>query len=292
MKRTTNQIFQIIAGLFLFFVFYSCEKNISVDIPESEEKVVIEGSIDLNDYPIVFLTKNLPYFGVIDSSMIYNLIIQDATVIVSDGNVYDTLMKTFDINYFPPLFYKGSIIKGEVGKTYYLTVKVLGKTFTSVTTIPQPIPLDSTWFKVEPHQDSLGYLWAKFTDPPGTGNYYRLFTKRLTKDKIFVPIFGSIYDDKFFNGQQFQFSMMRGSSSINSTTVDPEFGFYKIGDTVIVKACSVDKATYDFWRTAEGEMYSSGNPFMTPSQIITNIEGGGLGVWSGYGVYTDTVICK
>jgi hypothetical protein len=85
---------------------------------------------------------------------------------------------------------------------------------------------------------------------------------------------------------------MRGSSSINSATADPEYSFYKIGDTVIVKFCSIDQATYDFWRTAEGEMYSNGDPFISPSQIVTNTKGGSLGVWGGYGTLFDTTICK
>ncbi|HNW96863.1 MAG TPA: DUF4249 domain-containing protein [Bacteroidales bacterium] len=291
--RKIDNIFTLIFVMFSLFIFDSCEKNITVDVPESEEKVVVEGSIDLNGYAMVFLTKNLPYFGVIDSTMIYNLIIQDATVVVSDGIINDTLQKTFNMNYFPPIYYIGNKIKGEVGKRYFLTINAMGKTFTSETTIlPPPILIDSVWFKVEQNQDSLGYVWSIFNDPPEPGNFYRLFTKRISKDSVFCPIFFSIYDDKYFNGQQFQFSMMRGASSLGLSEEDPEFGFYKIGDTVIVKYCSVDKPSYDFWRTAEGEMYSSGNPFMTPSQIVTNIVGGGLGVWTGYGVFTDTVICK
>ncbi|MFA4851438.1 MAG: DUF4249 domain-containing protein [Bacteroidales bacterium] len=278
----------------LTIVFYSCEKEITIDLPQAEEKIVVEGWIDQNDYPIVFLTKNLPYFGTVDSAMLFNIIIQDATVIVTDGVTIDTLklIPLPDFNYFPPIYYKGSKIKGEINKTYFLTVKAQGKTLTSKTTIPPPVYPDSVWFKVEPQQDNLGYLWGRFTDPPELGNYYRLFTKRLGKDKRYIPVLGSIYDDKFFNGQSFQFSMMRGVVSTTDQTVDPEFGFFKIGDTIGVKICTIDKAHYDFWRTAEGEMYSGGNPFATPTQIVTNIEGEGLGVWGGYGVYCDMVIAK
>lgn len=283
----------IFTGLIVLSFLFSCEKNITIDVPTAEEKVVIQGSIDLNDYAKVSLTKNLPYFGTIDSSMIMDLIIQDASVIVSDGTLYDTLKKTTDLTFFPPIYFKGSLIKGEVGKTYFLTVQTMGKTFTSSTTIPAPIPLDTAWFKVEPNQDSLGYVWASFSDPPEPTNFYRIFTKRLSKDKQFVPMFGSsVYDDKFFNGQHFEFSIIRGSSTLNSTVEDPEFGFFKRGDTIIVKTCTIDKAHYNFWRTAEGEMFSGSNPFSTPTQIVTNIEGGALGVWGGYGCQFYTVIAK
>ena len=289
-----NSLYHILFFLLSFsFFFFSCEKNITVDIPESKAKLVVEGSIEQNEYPLVFLTKNLPYFGVTDSASIINIIVQDAVVTVSDGITTDTLQKTFNFNYFPPIYYTGSKIKGETGKTYYLTVISEGRKYTSHTTIlPSPIGIDSLWFEIDKEQDSLGYLWAVYNDPPEPGNYYRLYAKRFKKDNIFIPVLGSIYDDKFFNGQQFTFSMIRGVSNINSTEKDPEYGYFKIGDTVISKFTSIDKASYDFWRSAEGEMYSNGNPFMTPSQIVTNIEGGALGVWTGYGVFTDTVICK
>jgi len=287
-----KKLYKILFIPIIIGILNSCEKNITIDIPQAEEKIVVEGKIDLNDYAIVFLTKNLPYFGTIDSAMIYGLLIQDATIIVSDGAITDTLVKIIDLQSFPPIYFKGTKIKGEVGKTYYLTVQVQNKILTSQTTIPAPVPLDSTWFKTEPNQDSLGYLWSSFTDPPVSGNYYRLFAKRLGKDKKYIPIFGSVYDDKFFNGQSFEFSMMRGIESMTDAVEDKELGFFKIGDTIAIKACSIDKAHYDFWRTAEGEMFSGSNPFATPTQIVSNINGGGLGVWGGYGVFSDTVIAK
>ena len=290
--KNLTHILQLTGVLLIVLAFTSCEKDIQVDVPKAEKKLVVEGSIEINDYARVFLTKNLPYFGTVDSTMLAQLIVLDAVVIVNDGSTYDTLKKVFNPDYFPPLFYQGTKLKGEIGKTYFLTVIDSGKTLTAATTIPTPIPLDSVWFKIEPHQDSLGYIWATFTDPAESGNYYRLFTKRLHKDKIFTPILMSIYDDKMFNGQSFQFSMMRGSNSLNSTTEDPEFGFFKLGDTIVVKACTIDKAHYDFWRTAEGEIYGGSNPFTTPTQIVTNIVGGGLGVWGGYGNSLYTIVAK
>lgn len=291
MKRFIKYI-PFVLGTFIILSYCSCEKDIDLNLPDPEIKIVAEGWIDQSDYPIVMLTKSSPYFSVVDSAAIMDMIVLNATVVVSDGVIYDTLTPTFDPNYFPPFLYKGSLIKGEVDKTYYLKVITDSITLTATTTVTPPIPLDSVWFEVEDNQDSLGYVWGSFQDPADQINFYRLFTKRLCKDSRFIPTFGSAYDDKFFNGQSFEFSLMRGIESLTDTTTDEEMTFFKIGDTVIVKACTMDKAHYDFWRSAEGEMYTSGNPFASPTQIVTNIEGGGLGIWGGYGVYTDTVICK
>ncbi|MFH0866081.1 MAG: DUF4249 domain-containing protein [Bacteroidota bacterium] len=290
--KNLMKYFPVVTGTFLILCFASCEKEIDLNLPDPEIKIVVQGWIDQNDYAIVMLTRSSPFFSVVDSAAMLNMIVQNATVVVTDGIIYDTLTPTFDPSYFPPFLYKGSILKGEVNKTYHLKVITDSITLTASATVTHPVPLDSAWFEVEEDQDSLGYVWGYFQDPAEELNYYRLFTKRLNKDVRFIPSLYSSYDDKFFNGQSFEFSLMRGIESLTDTTSDPEMGFYKIGDTIIVKACTMDKANYDFWRSAEGEMYSSGNPFASPTQIVTNIEGGGLGVWSGYGVFSDTVICK
>lgn len=282
----------ITPGLFILLILYSCEKDIKINLPTPQTKIVVEGWIDLNDYSIVMLSRNLPFFGTIDSAMLSSLIIQNATVYVSDGYTTDTLTKVFNPNYFPYIQYKGTKIKGVTGRTYSLTVKEQGQTLTSTTTIPSPVPLDSAWFKVDPAYDSLGYIWAHFTDPPQPGNFYRIFAKRNTKDNIYISTLGSVYTDKFFNGQMLVFSIMRGLATNITTTNDPAAGFFKIGDTIVVKTCSIDEATYNFWRSAENEIYGGGNPFVNPSQIPTNIIGGGLGNWAGYGCSFDTVIAK
>ena len=282
----------IAAGLFILILLNSCEKDIKLNLPNAPQQIVVEGWIDLNNYSIVMLSKSLPFFGTIDSAMLVNLIIKDATIIVYDGFSYDTLIKTYNFNYFPYVQYVGTKIKGVAGRTYTLTVKDEGQTLTATTTIPPPVPLDSAWFKVQPGEDSLGYIWAKFTDPSKQGHYYRIFTERLSIDKIFTPVLSSVYDDQFFTGQTLTFSIIRGPASNISTATDPEAGYYCKGQTIIVKTCSIDQTQYNFWRSAENEIYGGGNPFINPSQIPTNINGGGLGDWCGYGCSFDTVIAK
>jgi hypothetical protein len=278
--------------LFILIILSSCEKDIKLKLTNAPQKIVVEGWIDLNDYPIVMLSKSLPFYGTVDSTMLVGLIIQDATVFVSDGYTTDTLYKIFDPDYFPFIQYKGKKIKGVAGKTYTLMVKDEGQTLTATTTIPLSIPLDSAWFKVQPGEDSLGYIWATFTDPTQQGHYYRIFTKRLSIDKIYIPTLGSVYDDKFFTGQTLTFSLLRGPASNISPTIDPEAGYFCKGQTIVVKTCSIDQIQYNFWRSAENEIYGGGNPFINPSQIPTNINGGGLGDWCGYGCSIDTVFAK
>jgi len=39
-------------------------------------------------------------------------------------------------------------------------------------------------------------------------------------------------------------------------------------------------------------MYTAGNPFATPTNIPSNIEGGALGIWVGLSPSVDTLYCQ
>jgi hypothetical protein len=156
--------------------------------------------------------------------------------------------------------------------------------------------LDSIWWKPDnenkPLNDTLGYIWAAYTDNPAVHEYFRLFTYRRGRDKSFVPLFGSVYDDIFFQGKQFTFSLYRGVPSISDVeaiTEDTELFFFKKGDTVDVKITSIDMEHYDFWRTIEQEYYTGGNPFVFPVVIRHNVNGA-VGVWGGYAATYYTLI--
>ena len=67
-----------------------------------------------------------------------------------------------------------------------------------------------------------------------------------------------------------------------------ESGFFKKGDTVIVKFCTIDHSTFEFWRDAENQLGNNGSPFAVPSNVKSNIKGG-LGVWASYNSTIDTL---
>ena len=55
-------------------------------------------------------------------------------------------------------------------------------------------------------------------------------------------------------------------------------GFWNIGDSVVLKWSSVDRESWDFWRSLE--FNNPAGPFGAPSQANSNVDGG-LGVFSG-----------
>ena len=271
----------------------SCEKDITVNLPQAESKLVVEGYVSTGKAPYVQITKSAPYFSPIDSASLLSYLVHGALVIVSDGITSDTLIETIDLSLQNPFVYKSQNMTGENGRDYHLTVVAEGITLTAVTQIPYPVPLDSVWFKVDGNKDSLGFAWGHLTDPDSLGNGYRWFAKRLGKDEDYIAPIGSVFDDKFINGKSFDFGYNRGSVP-NSDAPDDnneERGYFKRGDTIAVKFCTLDRAHFVFWRSVETQIGSNGNPFSSPAPIEGNIQGG-LGIWGGYGISLDTIFAQ
>jgi len=279
-------------------LFVSCEKEITVKIPEPERKIVIEGAIESGEHPWVFITTNTPYFSNIDSTVIYNMILKNAIVTVTDGITTDTLNLSIDPYTFPFLKYVGYNIVGVPGKTYWLKVIAEGNTYTAQTTIPNIVSFDSLKFKPDYNQDTLGYVWLYLKDPDTLGNYYRAFTKVIGLDSVFLRPYPSVSDDRFFNGQKAEYSLSRGRNPLEDNKYDDNGldsagvsrFYFKKGQSVVVKLCSIDAIHYDFWFSIEQQFMTDGNPFASPVSARSNIIGGALGVWGGYGAYTDTIV--
>jgi hypothetical protein len=183
---------------------------------------------------------------------------------------------------------------GVVGRTYTLNITTAeGETASSVTHIDPPVELDSTWFELVPDNDSLGFAWGHLTDPDTLGNRYRWFAKRLGKDDDFIAPVGSPTEDKFYNGLSFDFAYQRGEVP-NSEAEDDENeeeGFFKTGDTIVVKFACITKESFEFWRAAEAQASNNGNPFGSITPLVTNINGG-LGIWEGFSFTLDTIIAQ
>lgn len=296
----------------LILILTSCTKDVELDIPGAEEKIVVQGSIETGMPPIVILTHTNPYFGTNNFSNIDNIFVHNAIINVSDGtntyplteictdNIPDSLLpligefvgldsltlsginfcvySTFDTNIF-----------GQVGGTYNLNIDANGKILSAVTTIPQPVALDSLWFKLE--YDDYGFVWAKLSEPSGLGNAYRWFSKRLGEDYSFLAPWGSAFEDKFIDGTTFEFAYNRPDTQIEETTQPEGENYFQVGDSIVIKFCSIDLTHYKFWRSFETQAVNNGNPFAAPTSIFTNINGG-LGIWGGYSPSYDTLVAQ
>ena len=287
----------------LVLLFTSCEKDITVDLPRPASEVVVDGYVETGLPPYILLSRNSGYFDPISSNSLNQAAESNAIVTISDGVVTVPLHELITT-------YNGYNVRGvyvaidsvtqlptmiaQPGKTYTLHITTSkGEKLSSAVKLNFSVALDSVWFKVQEYKDSLGFAWARLKDPDTLGNCYRWFAKRITKDNYFIAPNGSTFEDKFINGKDFDFAYNRGSLPNSSATDDNnvESGFYKKGDTVIVKFCAVDHATFQFWRDAENQIQGNGSPFSVPSNVKSNIVGG-LGIFASYAPTFDTIYAK
>lgn len=292
----------------------NCQKQIEFDLPPVEQTFVVEAVVESGLPPRVIVTNTQGYFDPLDSSSFLNMFVDDAVVELSDGDTTYELVYSF-VNsngvILPGYTSFDPEIIGQYGKNYSLHVQVGDKEAHAKAQIPQPIILDSLWFFAYEAYDSLGFIWAKFTDPDTVGNCYRWFAQRINsytynydppydnvkgtmKDNRPLAPIGSSTDDKLFNGLTFDFAFPRGEDGILEGPDDEgiEEGFYKRGDTVLVKSTTTTYPTYLYVRAMENQAVSNGSIFSSPGNLPYNMEGDGLGVFIGYGVSYDTLICE
>ena len=294
----------------LLICLVGCTKSIDFELPEIEQTIVVEATVESGFPPRVILTNSQGYFEAIDSSILSDIFIHDADVVISDGIESFPLQ---EINFNGVYIYTSLNFAavGQYGKTYSLSVQVNDKSVYSTTTIPQPLFIDSLWFDKYVAYDSLGLIGARFSDPDTLGNCYRWFAQRINsytynysppfdniigtiKDSRPLPPIGSSTDDKLFNGLSFDFIFPRGEDGLLQGPDDNnvEAGFYKIGDTILVKSTTTTYPIYLYVRAMENAAISEGSIFSSPGNLPYNIQGDGIGIFYGYGVSYDTLICE
>jgi hypothetical protein len=283
----------VAAGLLLS----SCEKGIEFKLDDVTPKLVVEASIENGRAPVVNLSKSLGYFSQIDLNTFSGSFVHNADVYISNGTLTHKLKEFgtpigggYNIYYYSnDPSNPATAFLGQLNTQYTLRVVTEGKEYTSTTTIPNTTRrIDSLFWKPPPpgNEPEKVAVMVKAYDQPGFGDYVRYFTKRNSEQ--FYPGLASVYDDQVIDGSVYEVQVDRGVPR-NGNYPDG-YSFFDKGDTVTLKLCNIDKATYDFWRTMEYTYASVGNPFSSPTKVISNIKGGGLGYFGGYAAQYRTVI--
>ncbi|HTO16247.1 MAG TPA: DUF4249 domain-containing protein [Edaphocola sp.] len=286
----------------MFFFIVSCEKEVSFNLPKDiTDKVVVDGSIELNQPPFVLLTKSFGFFAKIDSNMLQNTFLNGAQIFVSDGTrtiqlkeySIDTIGNKFSFYTVDTSRPADLTFIGQVGPVYQLKIIYNGVTFEAKTTIPKPVAFDSLWSEPfptsNPEHPEYRRIAASYTDPPELGNRYRYFIS--TNNSPFVAPSFSTIDDEVINGNNVTMNFYNVSSATDTATGIERFAFLP-GDSVVIKLSAIDKGSFVFWETLEFSVGSTGNPFSTPLKVPSNISNGALGVWTGYGSTFNKVYIK
>jgi len=287
---------------FLFFIcvvigLCSCEKNINFKLHETESTVVVDASIENDKPPVVVLSNSFDYYSTLSPQLLNSSFVHNAEVSVSDGTK-TILLKEYSVDsvgvirlyYYSVDTTSGSVpFVGKLNTKYDLKVISQGKEYFANTTIPvlskKP---DSLWWMPAPFNTDTNnvIVMVKATDPPRLGNYVRYYTKR--NRGSFLPGQTSVYDDQVVDGSTYEIRVEPGIDRNNKVSYDNNY--FRRGDTVTLKLCNIDRATYQFWITMEFAYQSIGNPFASPNKVLGNISNGALGAFCGYAAFYKTII--
>lgn len=261
------------------------EYNAETYIP----KLVVEGWIENDGYPVVILTKELPVsseFMNIDDLGDY--ILRWAKVTIFDGKDSVVLTGRYDSGYFPPYVYTTSNLKGIAGKTYTLTVEYRDEQVTACTTIPQQPPSCSYTIDKCENSDTLYQITANFTDRPNEKNYYQFFTRVGSQTKQYLASYLGSISDEVIGNDIVEVPVYRAHQLKNEDYTP----YFSIGDTVSIKFAQVDEMSFRIWDNYTKTLSLSQNMFLsTFSNLPTNIVGG-HGYWCGYGAVTKHFIIQ
>ncbi|MCE3296520.1 MAG: hypothetical protein K0R65_2234 [Crocinitomicaceae bacterium] len=210
--------------LVCLFGLTSCQKVIDLDLNSEDPKYVVEGTVTKDStVHTVKITRTLNF----DENTAYPTV-DNAIVTITDN-----LGNATTLTLVSPGVYQTANYPGIEGRTYTINVSVDGKNFSSSSTMPVQVPIDSLTleeFSFDPETPFYA-LVANRKDPAGIKNYYRFDLYRGSErfDGIYLQ------NDQFADGVE---------------VLEPIFGGdYASGDTAFLEMMCIDAAAYKYFYT-------------------------------------------
>ncbi|RFS26904.1 DUF4249 domain-containing protein [Chitinophaga silvatica] len=305
MKKVNYFIGNIIVLLSIFFCS-SCEKDIDLQLDKTPPMLVVEAYINnnLRTYNYVIIGKTVNF----NESQFANTAVEKATVTITEGTfekgtgyrwnanskvtMKEGKMPSMRSMYIPGVYFDPRLVTdssqallGTSGKSYLLEIVAEGKKYSAITTLPNPVPLDSIT-NTTPYTDKAGKTWARltihYTDPDTLGNaqiYY--WGNRYTKNTFG---WGALNTDRYLPNTD---ELVNGQA-IHITHSAP----LEVGDTAYYYLVSVERQVYDFWDSFNKARTNSG-PFTTPVVLKSNIQGNNVvGCFSGFAISSMSHVMK
>ncbi|MBV7530679.1 DUF4249 domain-containing protein [Chitinophaga sp. sic0106] len=291
---------RIIGLMGIILALAACEKDIDISVDAGPPLVVVEGYINnsLRSYNYVILGKSLRY----DAADFANTPIEGASVTITAGTYAAGSGYTWDQSskvrmqevkipelgsvrvpgvYFDPRIVTDSAhaLMGVPGKSYLLEIEAAGKKYTAITSLPQPVRIDSLTNTASFKDDSgtvRARLMVHYKDPDTLGNAQLYYWKNLEAKSTFG--WGAMYNDRYIPSTD---DLINGQAvHITHSSRLP------VGDTMQYFLVSVERPVYDFWNSFN-KARINGGPFTTPVSLKSNIQGDNVvGSFSGFSIST------
>jgi len=248
--------------------FCSCQKVINLNLQNSAPQYVIEGNVTDQPGPYtVTITKSVSF----TQDNVYPAV-SGAIVVITDNtaNVTDTLKETTPGNY------NTSILAGVSGHQYSLYVNAASNIFTSSSTMPPAVSLDSLYAQVNSFRGNDYQLVPVYTDPApiqGKLNYYHFV--EIKNDSAIAAIY--IRNDELISNQKITQPLNGGEGG------SPIIA----GDNVTIYLERIDSAIYQYFY---GLQQSGNSNSASPANPVSNITGGCLGYFSAHTSSSKSII--
>ncbi len=273
-----KSLYILLASITILIGACDLEKEVDLNLPEFEPKLVVECYLEPGKPYRVILSESVGYFGTLDLDL---PVVNNATVMITHNGIKDTLINSVFVEPSPggnPLLAKvfnygsSTLVPEDYNSDFHLEiVDSAGRTITATTQLLPVVPLDSVQYLYL--QDSSASLLTIHTDNPNETNwYYRTQHKTVvTLDSLKG---GFVLDDELITGSN-------NSMAVGGPPV------YDAGDTAIVTLYHITESYAEFLETTAAAQQNNGNPFATPSSIKSNIVGG-LGIFTGLTYFRET----
>lgn len=293
MKFLLRYLIMRLIPLTVFVLLTSqCEGDVLI---EAEPQIVVEGYIDDGGYPLVGVTLTFPVSTEEHSiADMKDHILRWARVSISDGEQTEVMVGRYHKGYFPPYIYTTTTMRGQVGRSYTLSVDYRQYHATATTTIPEVAKPDSIVMYPLSGEESAptlqcdtvveGVAYPKyyqsyiyFRDNADTKDYYAVFSRVGEDQRQFLLSHLGTIDDESLRSES-RIPAYRGHH------IQGKYQRYFIfGEPVGIKFARIDAQSYQILKDYENNILLGSNMFMASSNNIRSNIVGGLGYWIGCG---------
>jgi uncharacterized protein DUF4249 len=259
----------IFTGLSSVVLLFSCQKVVTLNLDTVPPQVVIQGEVTDQPGPYtVTIGRSVNFYA----DNVFPAV-SGAVVQISDGQgITDSLTET------SPGRYVTHVLAGRPGNTYTLSVTVGDTSYTAVSTMPSPVPLDSV--TLEHTKGRFGRKdqitpQANYQDPAGVKNYYQ-YVLNIDGVQFTNDIFA--FSDRLTDGKYLTQDLRMDSS------------YLAPGDQLRVDMYCIDANVYNYFNQLSRSTGTGAfNTAAAPANPSTNISNGAYGVFSAHTLRSVTV---
>jgi len=258
-----------VSGLLSAASLLSCQKVVTLNLNTVPSQLVIQGEVTDQPGPYtVTISRSVNFYA----DNVFPAI-SGAVVKISDGSgVTDSLTET------SPGTYVSHVLQGGPGNTYTLYVNVGDTSYTAVSTMPAPVPLDS--ITLEHTKGRLGRKdqitpQANYQDPAGIRNYYE-YVLYINGVQFNKTIYAS--SDRLTDGKYIVQDLRMDSTYLSS------------GDQLRVDMYSIDENVFNYFNQLERAIgVGAFNTSASPANPSTNLSNGAYGVFSAHTLRSKSI---